>query len=73
MAMTRPQDLTFSDIERLMSEDAGDRLDREAHGFTYEDDYTDPTVTCRNGCGLTYFDVVSGKIRKCQGGAIAER
>ena len=57
--------LTHEEIEQVMSEDPGDRLDREAHGFTYDDSWRDPTVYCRNGCGLRYEDVVAGKIRKC--------
>lgn len=52
-------------MERLMSEDPDDRDIREAHGFTYEDDWRDRTLLCRNGCGTSYYDVISGKIRKC--------
>lgn len=57
--------LTFDEIERLASEDPFDRLDRQAHGFTYEDDWHDKTLVCRNGCGLTYYEVVCGKVRIC--------
>jgi len=52
-------------FELVASEDPGDRLDREAHGFTYDDDWREPAVYCRNGCGLRYEDVVAGKIREC--------
>lgn len=56
----------FADIERIASEDPDDRSDREAHGFTYEDNWQDLSITCRNGCGLTYEEVVAGKIRTCR-------
>lgn len=59
--------LSWEEMERLMSEDAGDRLDREAHGFTYDDDWQDKDLFCRNGCGLSYHEIVSGKIRNCAG------
>lgn len=58
--------LTWEEIDRLMGEDPGDRLDREAHGFAYEDDFEDRTLLCRNGCGLSYFEIVCGKIRLCR-------
>lgn len=47
-------------------EDPDDRLDREAHGFSPEDDYLDGTLLCRNGCGLSYLYIVEGKVRLCQ-------
>jgi hypothetical protein len=58
--------LSFEEIDRLMGEDPDDRAIREAHGFSYEDDFEDRSLLCRNGCGLTYFDIASGKIRKCR-------
>ena len=54
----------------VLGEDPDDRAIREAHGFTYEDYDSDPwgrSLACRNGCGLTYDNVMSGKIRECQG------
>jgi hypothetical protein len=57
--------MNYDEIERLMSEDPDDRLDREAHGFTYEDDFQDRSLMCRNGCGLSYLEIVEGKIRQC--------
>ena len=39
---------------------------REAHGFTYEDDWRDDSLMCRNGCGRSYPDVSSGKVRECR-------
>lgn len=56
----------WDEMERIASEDPDDRADREAHGFTYDDDWQDPTVLCRNGCGLPYREVVAGKIRTCR-------
>lgn len=60
--------LSWAEIDRLMGEDPDDRAIREAHGFTFEDDYRDRSLLCRNGCGRTYPDVASGKIRECRGG-----
>jgi hypothetical protein len=57
--------LSWDEIDRLMSEDPDDRAIREAHGFSYEDDFEDRTLLCRNGCGATYFDIAVGKIREC--------
>lgn len=57
--------LSFEEFERLMSEDPDDRDIREAHGFTYDDDYRDRTLLCRNGCGLSYWDVAVNKVREC--------
>ena len=57
----------FAEIERIMGEDPDDRAIREAHGFTYEDDWQDESLLCRNGCGLSYPDISSGKIRECSG------
>ena len=54
------------EIERLMSEDPDDRAIREAHGFTYDDDYEDRALLCRNGCGLPYLDIAVAKIRLCR-------
>ena len=57
--------MDFAEMEEIMSEDPGDRADRLAHGFTYEDDWQDESLLCRNGCGLPYPEVVAGKIRNC--------
>lgn len=57
--------MDFAEIDRLMGEDPDDRAIREAHGFTYEDDWQDRSLLCRNGCGLSYPDISSGKIREC--------
>lgn len=58
-------DLTWDEIDRLMGEDPDDRAIREAHGFSYDDDFEDRSLLCRNGCGATYFDVSVSKIRVC--------
>jgi hypothetical protein len=58
--------LSFDEIDRLMGEDPDDRTIREAHGFSYEDDYRDRSLLCRNGCGETYFDIAVGKRRVCR-------
>ena len=58
--------LTWEEIERLMGEDPDDRAIREAHGFSFEDDHEDRSLLCRNGCGETYSDISSGKIRACR-------
>ena len=47
--------MDYDEIERLMSEDPDDRLIREAHGFTYEDNWQDESLMCRNGCGISYY------------------
>lgn len=57
--------LTFTEIERIASEDPDDRQCREAHGIPYEADWRDPAEVCRNGCGQPYSEIVVGKIRKC--------
>lgn len=57
--------------EMLKGEDPDDRAIREAHGIGYEDPYDD-TVTCRNGCGLTYPEISVGKVRACAGDREAE-
>lgn len=57
--------LTFAEIERLASEDPDDRGCREAHGIPYEADWRNPSEVCRNGCGLSYNDIVCGKVRVC--------
>jgi hypothetical protein len=49
----------------LESEDPDDRAIREAHGIGYFEDYMDLSVVCRHGCGATYMNISSGKIRKC--------
>jgi hypothetical protein len=51
--------------EMLEGEDPDDRSIREAHGIGYREDFEDLSVVCRNGCGATYLDIASGKIRKC--------
>jgi hypothetical protein len=53
-------------IDEVCAEDPGDRADRLAHGFSFDDDIDDPSVVCRNGCGLTYEVVIAGKIELCQ-------
>lgn len=58
--------LSWEEIERLASEDPDDRAIREAHGFSYDDDYEDRSLLCRNGGGETYFDIAAGKIRECR-------
>ena len=60
--------LSFEEIDRLMGEDPDDRAIREAHGFTCEDDWQDESLLCRNGCGLSYPHISSGKIRVCRAG-----
>jgi hypothetical protein len=55
----------YARIEELASEDPDDREDRLAHGFTLDDDWRDAALVCRNGCGTTYEDVVTGKMRRC--------
>jgi hypothetical protein len=62
-----PSGLTHFEIERLMSEDPDDRAIREAHGFTYDDDWQDETLLCRNGCGWPYPEIAIAKMRKCYG------
>jgi hypothetical protein len=52
--------------EMLEGEDPDDRAIREAHGIGYEEDYRDLSVTCRYGCGATYFDIAVGKRRACE-------
>jgi hypothetical protein len=59
--------LSWAEIDRLMGEDPDDRAIREAHGFSYEDDYEARSLLCRNGCGETYFDIAVGKMRECRG------
>jgi hypothetical protein len=65
MANVEQIKLSFAEMERIASEDPDDRLDRIAHGFLYDDNYRDESLKCRNGCGLTYMEVVAGKIREC--------
>ena len=60
-----PSGLTLAEIEEIASEDPGDREDRLAHGFGRDDPYDS---ACPHGCGLTYDEVVSGKIRSCTAG-----
>lgn len=59
--------LTHKEIEQVMSEDPDDRAIREAHGFTYDDDFEDRSLLCRNGCGETYYEIAVCKMRKCPG------
>lgn len=54
-----------SAAEGLACEDPGDAADRRAHGFTYDDPF-DTGLLCRNGCGLTYREIVGGKMRICR-------
>jgi hypothetical protein len=61
-----PSGLTFAEIEQIASEDPDDRADRLAHGIPYEARHDDPAEFCRNGCGLSYSDIVAGKIRLCR-------
>jgi len=61
--------LTHEEIEQVMSEDPDDRAIREAHGFTYEDDFEDRSLLCRNGCGETYYEIAVCKMHKCPGHA----
>lgn len=65
--LTRRRNLTWHEIEELAAEDPDDRRIRLAHGFTGADDWRDRALLCRNGCGLPYDDVMSGKIRQCLG------
>lgn len=58
--------MDYDEIERLMSEDPDDRLIREAHGFTYEDNWQDESLMCRNGCGVSYYEIAIGKMRQCR-------
>lgn len=55
----------WDEIERIASEDPDDRSIREAHGLSWDDDWNNPEQLCRNGCGETYHDIVSGKMRTC--------
>jgi hypothetical protein len=50
-------------------EDPDDKAIREAHGLTAADTWEDETVYCRNGCGLSYSEIVGGKIRECRAGS----
>lgn len=52
-------------MERVASEDYDDREARLAHGFSYEDDWTDRSLLCRNGCSESYYDIVGGKMTRC--------
>jgi hypothetical protein len=62
--------LSFEEWERVISEDPDDRDDRLAHGFTYDDYYQDTSLMCRNGCGLSYYEIVAGKMRECARGEV---
>lgn len=55
----------WREIEEIAAEDPDDREVRLAHGFSF-DDWGDPSLLCRNGCGLSYDDIASGKIRICR-------
>lgn len=54
--------------EMLEGEDPDDRAIREAHGIGYEEPCSED-VKCSNGCGLSYTEISSGKIRECEGKA----
>jgi hypothetical protein len=60
-----PQVPAFISWRDDLGEDGDDLAIREAHGFAYEDDYRDRTLLCRNGCGVTYYEIAIGKIREC--------
>lgn len=62
--------LSVEEIERIVGEDPDDRAIREAHGFTFEDDWQDKSLLCRNGCGIAYPDIAGGKIRECRASSI---
>jgi hypothetical protein len=51
--------------EMLEGEDPDDRAIREAHGIGYEEDFGDLAVMCRYGCGATYHEIASSKMRAC--------
>jgi hypothetical protein len=51
--------------EMLEGEDPDDRAIREAHGFGYNEGWRDRALTCRYGCGATYDEISSGKMRAC--------
>jgi len=53
--------------DMLTGEDPDDRAIREAHGIGYEEDFGDLAVMCRYGCGATYDEISSGKMRTCAG------
>lgn len=53
-------------VDMLLGEDPDDRAIREAHGIGYGADFEDPGVVCANGCGETYPDISSGKMRACR-------
>jgi hypothetical protein len=53
-------------MDDALGEDPEDRRVREAHGFTLDDDFQDPAVTCR-ACGLPYREISAGKIEPCAG------
>jgi hypothetical protein len=57
--------LSWEEIERIAGEDPDDRAIREAHAFTYDDNWQDESLLCRNGCGLSYPAISGGKIREC--------
>jgi len=58
-------DMTLGEwIDMLTGEDPDDRQIREAHGIGFRVPCA-PGVMCRNGCGLDYPDIASGKIRNC--------
>jgi hypothetical protein len=60
-------DLTLREWATMLEgEDPDDRAIREAHGIGYREDFDDPSVTCRNGCGATYHNIAVGKMRKCE-------
>ena len=66
--MSGDRSLSWAEIDCLMGEDPDDRAIAEAHGFSYEEDFEDRSLICRNGCGASYFDAAVRKIRECNGG-----
>lgn len=57
----------WREIEEIACEDPDDRQIRLAHGFSFkDDDLEDPSLVCRNGCGLSYNDIIGCKIRICR-------
>lgn len=54
-------ELSWEEVEEMASEDPDDRLIRLAHGFPFG---ADEAAVCVR-CGLTYFEISGGKIRRC--------
>lgn len=55
--------------EMVLGEDPDDRAVREAHGIEYAAPLAG--TCCANGCGLSYEQISSGKMRNCH--ALSER